>query len=112
MRNKHKYSEDWIDTIRPAVLKKDKYVCKICGVRHRKSYVFNKDGSYFEIPENEIKEWKEYGDKAYKVFLQVAHLDQNPSNNKESNLLSMCPKCHLNYDRKFNNLKRIGKLAE
>lgn len=110
MRNKHKYSDSWNDTIRPEVLKRDKYQCKVCGVRHRKSYVFRKNGSYFLVPDNEIKEWKEYGDKCYKVFLQVAHLDQNPSNNNYSNLRSMCPKCHLNFDRKFNNLKRISKV--
>ena len=109
MRNKDRYNEDWADIIRPLILLRDKYICKICGVRHKKSYVFNKDGSKFEIPENEIKEWKSYGDKAYKVFLQVAHLDQDPSNNDDGNLLSMCPKCHLNYDREHNNLKRITK---
>jgi len=109
MRNKENYHQDWSDIIRPAILLRDKFICKVCGVRHKKSYVFQKDGSKFEIPDNEIKEWKAFGDKAYKVFLQVAHLDQDPLNNEEDNLLAMCPKCHLNYDRKFNMLKRKTK---
>lgn len=109
MHNKNNYPENWDDTIRPNILKRDGYKCVICSAEHRKSYVFNKDGSKFVIPDNEIKEWKAYGDKAYKVFLQVAHLDQNPENNEDYNLSSMCPKCHLNYDRKFNNLKRVTK---
>lgn len=110
MRNKSKYPDNWRDTIRPRILKRDNYQCKICGVKHRKCYVFEKDGSKFEIPENELKEWIEYGDKAYKVFLQVAHLDRNRENNEDYNLLSMCPKCHLNYDRQHNILMRKAKL--
>ena len=109
MRNKSLYPENWHDTIRPAILKRDKYQCVVCLVKHRKTYVFPKEGGHFLIPENEIEDWVSYGDKAYKIFLQVAHLDQDPTNNDYSNLRSMCPKCHLNFDREFNSLKRITK---
>lgn len=109
MRNKENYSVDWQDIIRPDILKRDKYCCVTCQVRHKKSYVFQSEGGHFLIPENEIDLWKSYGDKAYKVFLQIAHLDQNPSNNEYINLAAMCVKCHLNFDRKYNNLKRITK---
>ncbi|MCK5633007.1 hypothetical protein KAH94_04610, partial [bacterium] len=33
-----------------------------------------------------------------KVVLTVAHLDHDPTNNKESNLAAMCQKCHFAYD--------------
>ncbi len=110
MKNRDKYPPHWEDTIRPLILLRDKYTCQKCGVRHRKCYVFQKDGTRFEIPEDEISEWRAYGDKAYKVHLQVAHLDQNPSNNDDDNLKAMCPKCHLAFDRAYNKLKRISKL--
>jgi len=110
MNNRQRYAENWEDTIRPDILKRDGYQCVICGVRHRKSYVFEKDGSFFLIPEDEIKEWKSYGDKAYKVFLQIAHLDNNPGNNNYENLKAMCPKCHLRYDKKHSQLMRKANL--
>ena len=109
MRNRNRYHEDWEDIIRPEILKRDKFVCQNCGVRHKKSYVFQKNGSYFQIPESEIGLWKSYGDKAYKVFLQIAHLDGDPKNNKYTNLKSFCPRCHLNYDRERNKISRISK---
>ena len=109
MRNENLYHEDWKDIIRPDILKRDNYQCVVCNVRHKKSYVFQPKGGFFIIPESEIDLWKSYGDKAYKVFLQIAHLDQNRENNNYDNLKAMCPKCHLNYDRKFNQLKRKTK---
>ncbi len=32
------------------------------------------------------------------VWLQTAHLDQDTRNNDPSNLLAMCPRCHVRYD--------------
>jgi hypothetical protein len=37
-----------------------------------------------------------------RIILTVAHLDQNPANNDESNLAALCQRCHLNHDRPFN----------
>ena len=34
-----------------------------------------------------------------RVILTVAHLDHDPSNNKDSNLKAMCQRCHLRYDK-------------
>jgi hypothetical protein len=34
-----------------------------------------------------------------KIVLTVAHLDHDPRNCVESNLLAMCQRCHLAYDR-------------
>jgi len=34
-----------------------------------------------------------------RVVLTVAHLDHMPEHNDESNLLAMCQRCHLAYDR-------------
>ena len=33
-----------------------------------------------------------------KIVLTVAHLDHQPENSHESNLLAMCQRCHLRYD--------------
>jgi len=73
---------------------------------HRKCYIFKKNGQRIRVTETEAKEAKKYGEKAYKVYLQIAHLDRNPKNNEKDNLVSLCPKCHLNYDREINMLSR------
>lgn len=109
MRNKERYHQDWNDIIRPEILKRDKYRCTKCGAEHKQAYVFDEDGSKHKIPDNEIKEWKKYGDKAYKVFLQIAHLDHDPNNNNYSNLASMCVKCHLKNDTQHRIMARIVK---
>lgn len=109
MRNRHNYSENWNDEIRPRILKRDKFKCQNCGVKHRKSYLFLENGTYIEIDKEELQEAKANGERAYTVFLQVAHLDHNPQNNDENNLKSLCPKCHLKNDKEFNKLARKSK---
>lgn len=111
MKNRKDYPENWEDEIRPKVLERDKFRCQQCGIKHRKSYIFPKNGVPISVTDEEMKEAKKYGEKAYKVFLQIAHLDGNPSNNEMSNLLALCPKDHLNYDRKRNNLSKKVKFV-
>jgi len=106
MNNRERYADNWEDTIRPNILKRDKYACRCCGLKHRKIYVFPKKERAFVILASEMEEFKTNGLKVYKVFLQVAHLDHNPDNNNPSNLKAMCPKCHLNFDRYMNILLR------
>jgi len=110
MRNEHRYAENWKDEIRPAILKRDNYRCQNCNKKHRTTYVFPKHGEPFEIPKKETDEWKSEGLKVYRVFLQVAHLDHDPSNNNPENLRSLCPACHLNNDRTNNMILRKSKL--
>ena len=111
MKNRHQYPENWLDTIRPEILKRDKYQCQKCGVIHRKCYVWEKSGKRIRINKSEIQEEKEAGNKSYQIFLQIAHLDRNNNNNDYSNLKALCSKCHLNYDRSTNNILRISKLV-
>lgn len=106
MKNRHKYAANWYDTIRPAILKRDKYICQHCGVRHRICYEWDKSGNKYIINKDEIKESKKAGFKAYQVFLQIAHIDNDPSNNNYTNLVALCPACHLQMDREFSKIVR------
>ena len=36
------------------------------------------------------------------MILAVAHLDQNTRNNAETNLRTLCARCHFAYDRRHN----------
>jgi hypothetical protein len=37
-----------------------------------------------------------------RIVLTVAHLNQNPADNRPENLKCLCQRCHLNHDRPFN----------
>lgn len=87
------------------------FKCSVCKIEHKKCYIFPKNSKPIKVDEEEMKEAKSFGEKAYKVFLQVAHLDHNPSNNDMNNLKVFCPKCHLANDREINNLKRKSKIV-
>lgn len=41
-----------------------------------------------------------------KVVLTVHHLDFNPQNNEEYNLMSLCQRCHIRLDAKYKAYKR------
>jgi hypothetical protein len=107
MQNKKAYSEDWNDIIRPAILKRDAYKCTVCKVGHKR-YIAYRDGYLWRyIESDEVAEFKENGWKAYRVYLQVAHLDHNKNNNAEINLRTLCPYHHLANDATYKRLARL-----
>lgn len=108
MKNRHQYPPEWNDTIRPDILKRDQYKCTSpgCKIKHRDIGYYDSWGNFIQCDEF-MQEWaKKNGHKLQKIHLQIAHLDQNKSNNAYSNLKAMCPAHHLQYDRYYNNLKR------
>jgi hypothetical protein len=50
-----------------------------------------------------------FGDEEFpwmiRIVLTVAHLNQNPADNRPENLKCLCQRCHLNHDRPFNITK-------
>jgi len=106
MKNKHLYPQDWADVIRPSILKRDRFKCQRCSIKHRQWILISKQNVIIKIDADEAQDYKKEGLKVYQVFLQVAHLDQNTFNNVDENLLSLCPRCHLNYDKLHNEIKR------
>ena len=106
MKNKHLYPENWNDEIRPAILKRDNYQCQICGVKHRSIGYYDKDKNFIVCDEWQ-KQWAEsQGFKIQKLHLQIMHLNHVKDDCRPENLKSGCPRCHLNYDREFNSIKR------
>ncbi len=108
MKNKHLYSIDWNEKIRPAILRRDAYKCTVCkALNHSKGY-YEANGSYIEC-DMHMQLWAvANGKKLVTVHLQVIHRDQNPSNNEPENLSSMCPKHHFEFDAAFNRVKRLS----
>tara|TARA_R110000868_G_scaffold410416_2_gene698397 strand:+ start:1243 stop:1581 length:339 start_codon:yes stop_codon:yes gene_type:complete len=109
MKNKNLYPDNWVDEIRPQILKRDNYKCKECNQKHRQCIVIISNNIQYHINKSEIQEWKNQNYKAYQIFLQVHHIDGNKNNNIDSNLISLCPNCHRKADASLNKIKRISK---
>ena len=67
--------------------------------KYKKDYCENRNGDFlgFECTYTHPskKELEVLGlSENYKGFLQVDHIDGNPSNNKPSNLITLCANCH------------------
>jgi 5-methylcytosine-specific restriction endonuclease McrA len=111
VNNKHLYPEDWSDVIRPRILSRDGYKCTQCRIKHR-SYIFiDESQKVIIVNRSEHEELKVQGYKTYRVFLQVAHRNHDKSNCNDSNLITLCPRCHLKFDQAYKSLLRIGKSA-
>ena len=82
---KQLYTEDWADTIRPAILKRDNYKCKICKVKHRSRGYYDSKGKFIECDEHMISYASRMNIKLIRIILQVHHKNCNKkdSNNKE-----------------------------
>jgi len=78
-----KYSDDWKLISLRLIIERAKNKCEMCGVEKRVGG----------------------GKRGERVTLSCAHLNHDETDNSETNLLVMCGKCHLNYDRK-DNVKR------
>lgn len=70
-----RYPRNWKTEIRPRILRRAQHCCEQCG-----------------IPDRVLR-----GERL--VVLTIAHLDQDVTNNADSNLAALCQRCHLNHDK-------------
>ena len=83
------YHPNW-KNIRKVILQRAENRCELCNT------------------ENYGSHWK----TGSKVVLTVAHLDQDPKNNKHWNLLALCQRCHNKIDLPYRIKNRIKKKKE
>ena len=104
--NYSKYPPNWKDVIRPRILARDHYKCKWCQLPHR-AVGYRDERGNFVICDEFMEDWaKKVKKRVFTIFLTVAHLNHDPSDNADENLAALCQKCHLNYDRPVNIAKR------
>jgi 5-methylcytosine-specific restriction endonuclease McrA len=106
--NRRLYSTDWCDIIRPAILKRDNYRCKHCGLKHKSWWMYSDNGKKFEIDKDDVEFTKSKGIKVRILFLTVAHINHNKSDNRNENLLSLCSSCHSKFDAAHKRILRMS----
>jgi len=84
-----RYSDNWelISLYVRKIIANDK--CQFCGVQNGSNITRN--------------------NRKVKIALTVAHLNHNESDNRGENLKALCQKCHLNYDRQDNTIRKLTK---
>ena len=101
------YHPDWKDIIRPNILRRDQYKCKVCGIRHKARVYKTTNSSYVECDEF-MEQWAKNNNRnVFTLYLQIAHLDHNKSNNDPSNLQSLCPIHHAKHDKEHKKFQRL-----
>lgn len=82
-----------------------------CGIRHRTRQVKYNNGKWINVGKDEFLECKKENIKHRIIYLQVAHLNHDTTDNDNSNLRTLCPTCHHNHDKRHKLLMRIARLA-
>src|SRR5882672_7840526 len=108
MYNRNQYPENWVDTVRPRILKRDNYKCCECGIKHRSYVLIDQSKNRILIDLSEHIEYKKEGWNTYRIFLQVSHINHDKSDCSDENLRSLCPQCHLKNDKEHKRLMRIA----
>ena len=91
--------------------------CQGCGRPHLAQIRCLPDGRWFDETARTWRDrrgrparWPDLIDAVHlrltRVVLAAAHLDNNPSNNRLSNLKGLCQRCHMLHDRPFHLAQR------
>lgn len=117
---KHLYPprKEWA-AIRQRILSRAKDCCEKCGVENYAVWCEEEDGTRSPTGGNMTHDMAARGELTYAeardfvehmkfiepevryfvIVLTIAHLDQDPTNNADTNLKALCQKCHLHHDR-------------
>lgn len=98
----------WYDVIRPKILLRDNYKCCTCKAKHHSIGYRDNKGTWIECDVFMIEWCKTNGIKVKRMYLQISHKNHNPSDNNETNLWTLCPRCHLSFDKSIRMAKRIS----
>jgi 5-methylcytosine-specific restriction endonuclease McrA len=93
-------SQEWL-SLRAKVLRRARYRCQDCGVLDR-TIIFRFRDDHLPYDRKTIDLWGHRHAPSQvellTVFLTVAHLDHDPTNNSFRNLRVLCGGCHLRHD--------------
>lgn len=97
------FPANWTTEIRPAILRRADSCCEWCGAPNGMLARRLKYNPGVRVYAWHKQDWDAAsGDEwsaAFKVVLTIAHLDQDRTNNNPKNLMALCQRCHLMFDR-------------
>ncbi len=106
--NRKLYPENWEKISHHIRFERAGGRCERCGVKHGAIGARALNGEWYD----EEVIFCMNSDQGYELFdeyphivriiLTTAHLNQDPSDNREENLAALCQRCHLNHDRPVN----------
>jgi len=113
------YGRNWRKVIRPRILARAEYCCEQCGVpdrvkvrRWRGMWV---DPDYLTWRADNgamlfVEDPPLYSQiREVRIVLTVAHINHQPGDDRDENLLALCQWCHLNMDRDANRETLIDR---
>ena len=119
--NRKLYPPNWPEISRRIRIGRAKNRCEVCGVKNYSvGYRVNGEFHYLSAPPYyhpagfsdfiaaieltwDYKARCDQDIKIIMILLTVAHLDHDPTNCADNNLLAMCQRCHNIYDRAHRN---------
>lgn len=90
-----KYPRRWRKEVRPRILERDGHRCRCCGLGNHLRGYRDAGGRFHPLPK--IKPAPP-GFRAFRILLNVVHLDHGLSDHSDDNLGLMCQRCHRRYD--------------
>ena len=102
--NRHHYKgDDWYQ-VRAQVLRRAHNCCELCFLRNGHAVFRDRRGQPVtpDAP----------GAKGPILVVQtIAHVNQDPADNRLTNLLALCQRCHLRIDLPYNQVKAAATRA-
>jgi hypothetical protein len=103
------YPANWKDEIRPKALAASGYKCVKCQARQRAQGYRDAHKKFIECDEFMLHWCAQHSKKIITIYLSVAHLDHDISNNVPENLAPLCQQCHNRHDAAQRSFKRSLK---
>lgn len=104
------YHPDWA-WIREQILEQAEHRCEWCGIAHD-TYAVWVESRWMPVAEWQAAGgWEVFGTPyVVHIWLTIAHLDHDHTNDEPGNLRALCQRCHLNHDRPMHLVRRIENL--
>lgn len=94
--DRRRYPKNWRLEIRPRILARDEHHCRCCGLANHLWGYRDGRGTFRPLPEGRPAPG---GRRAFRILLNVVHLDHQLTDHSDANLGLMCQRCHARYDK-------------
>lgn len=85
-------SKEW-KALRSRILERELHLCRLCHVGNGWHVWRDESGKWFLFGDPNAPERKP-GRQPIRIVLTIAHLNQDPSDNRDVNLAALCQRCH------------------